>query len=140
MSAGYLLDTVLVSELRKGAKADASVIKWQEGISATPAYLSVITLLEIRIGTRRVRGQDPDFAARLEAWYEGRLLPRFRKHLLSVDQAVAEAAAELSAGRTLSPDDALIAATAKVHHLTLATRNISDFADTGISMVNPWSG
>ncbi len=139
MSAGFLLDTVLVSELRKGAKADASVIAWQEGIAAIPVYLSVITLLEIRIGVRRVQGRDPDFAARLEAWYEGRLLPRFRDHLLSVDQAVAETAAELSAGRTLSPHDALIAATAKVHHLTLATRNVSDFGDTGISMVNPWS-
>lgn len=139
MSAGYLLDTVLVSELRKGEKAEPSIIAWQAGVSTLPVYLSVITLLEIRIGVRRVRGRDPDFAARLEAWYEGRLLPRFRDHLLSVDQAVAEAAAEMSAARTLSPHDALIAATAKVHHLTLATRNVSDFADTGISIVNPWS-
>jgi predicted nucleic acid-binding protein len=74
----------------------------------------------------------------LEEWYRQRLLPRFHDCLLSVDQAVAETAAEISALRMISPHDALIAATARVHGLTLATRNVSDFADTGISIVNPW--
>jgi len=136
--SGFLLDTVVVSELRKGARAESAVITWQATVAATPAYISVITLLEIRIGLRRVAARDPAFAAQLEAWYSERLLPRFRAHLLPVDQAVAEAAAELSAARTLSPHDALLAATALVNGLTLATRNVADFAGTGIIVVNPW--
>ena len=62
----------------------------------------------------------------------------FRDSLLEVSLIVAEAAAELSVGRTLSPYDALIAATARVHQLTLVTRNVSDFTDTGVSVFNPW--
>jgi hypothetical protein len=138
VSAGLLLDTVVVSELRKGARADSAVIAWQASVAAVPAHLSVITLLEIRCGLRRVAIRDPAFAARLETWYRERLLPRFRDHLLDVDRAVAEAAAELTAGRTLPPHDALIAATARVHRLILVTRNVADFADTGVPVINPW--
>ncbi len=138
MSGGLLLDTVVVSELRKGTAADPAVIAWQAGVATIPAYLSVITLLEIRQGLRQVQRRDPAFAARLEVWYTGRLLPRFRDHLLPVDQAVAEAAAELGSRRTLPAHDALIAATAQVHGLTLVTRNQADFADLGLPLVNPW--
>ena len=138
MSNGLLLDTVVISELRKGAGADPAVVAWQAGVVDLPTYLSVITLLEIRLGLRQVEKRDPAFAARLEAWYNDRLLPRFSNHLLSVDQAVVEAAAALGTGRTLPPHDALIAATAQVHGLTIVTRNMADFADLGIPVVNPW--
>ncbi len=131
MSAGLLLDTVVVSELRRGSRADTAVVAWQASVAAIPAYLSVITLLEIRVGIRRV-------AVRLEAWYGERLLPSFGGRLLAGDRAVAEAAAGLATSRTLPPHDALIAATARVHGLTLVTRNIPDFADTGVPVVNPW--
>jgi toxin FitB len=138
MSAGLLLDTVVISELRKGARAEPAVIAWQAEAANVPAYLSVITLLEIRVGLRRAAVRDPDFATRLENWYRGRLLPRFRDHLLLVDQPVAEAVAELPTARTLPPYDALLAATARVHGLTLATRNVADFEGAGVSLVNPW--
>jgi hypothetical protein len=138
VSAGLLLDTVVVSELRKGARADPAVIAWQASVAAVPAYLSVITLLEIRCGLRRVAICDAALGARLETWYRDRLLPRFRDHLLEVDRAVAEAAAELTSGRTLPPHDALIAATARVHRLILVTRNVADFAETGVPVINPW--
>jgi hypothetical protein len=138
VSAGLLLDTVVVSELRKGARADPAVIAWQASVAAVPAYLSVITLIEIRCGLRRIAARDPSFATRLEAWYRERLLPRFHDHLLEVDRTVAEAAAGLTAGRTLPPHDALIAATARVHRLILVTRNAADFADTGVPVINPW--
>lgn len=139
MSKGLLLDTVVVSELRKGARADPAVVAWQRSVVTVPAWLSVITLLEIRSGLRSVQARDPAFAARLETWYREQLLPRFREHLLPVDRAIAEAAAEFTTTRTLPPHDALIAATAKVHGLTVATRNLADFADTGVAVVNPWS-
>src|SRR4051794_35100894 len=111
MNQGFLLDTVVISELRKGLRADPSVIEWQAKATGRPCYLSVITLLEIRLGLRRVQSRDAAFAARLQAWYDGHLLPRFRETLLAVTQAVAESAAELSAVRNLTPYDALIAAT-----------------------------
>ncbi len=138
MSAGLLLDTVVVSELRRGTRAAPAVVAWQASVTAIPAYLSVITLLEIRLGIRNVAVRDPAFAARLEAWYGERLLPSFAGRLLAVDRAVAEAAAGLATSRTLPPHDALIAATARVHGLTLVTRNTPDFADTGVPVVNPW--
>lgn len=138
MSEGLLLDTVVISELRKGTRATPAVIAWQEKNSTSPTYLSVITLLEIRQGIRRVQLRDADFAQRLENWYHTRLIPRFRDTLLSVNQSIAESAAELSATETISPHDALIAATAQVHGLTLVTRNISDFSKTQIPLVNPW--
>ncbi len=140
MRAGLLLDTVVVSELRKGARAEPAVIAWQASVATIPVYLSVITLLEIRVGVRRVAVRDPEFAARLETWYRDRLMPRFLDHLLSVDPPVAEAAAELSLLRTRPAFDTLLAATALVHDLTVATRNVADFADLGVSVVNPWNG
>lgn len=139
MSRGLLLDTVVVSELRKNAQADPAVRAWQHSAAGLPAYLSVITLLEIRQGLCRVRARDPAFAARLETWYRQRLLAHFSQHLLPVDQAVAEAAARIGLQRTLPRNDALIAATALVHDLAVVTRNVADFADTGVPVINPWT-
>lgn len=138
-SKGLLLDTVVISELRKGSRSEPAVAAWQLSVATVPAYLSVITLLEIRAGLRSVQTRDPVFAARLDAWYREKLLPRFRDYLLPVDQSVAEAVAELATSRTLPPYDALIAATARVHGLAVATRNVSDFADTGVEVINPWA-
>lgn len=140
MSSGLLLDTVVVSELRKNVQAHPAVRAWQQSAAGLPAYLSVITLLEIRQGLYRVRTRDPEFATRLEIWYRQRLLASFSKNLLPVDQAVAEAAANLGIQRTLPSNDVLIAATALVHGLTVVTRNVADFADTGVPVINPWAG
>ncbi len=138
MSAGHLLDTVVVSELRKGKKAEAAVIAWQAGVAPASTYLSVITLVEIRQGIRQVAARDPDFATRLRVWYRDQLLVKFHGRVLAVTREVAEAVSELPAKRTLPAYDALIAATAHVHDLKIATRNVADFADTGVSVVNPW--
>jgi predicted nucleic acid-binding protein len=132
-----LLDTVTVSELRRAeSRMHPGVWNWQQGIG--DAFISVITLNELRYGIRKVARRDPDFAARLNAWY-AQILARPQKfRVLPVDRAIAELAADFRAERDSPFEDSLIAATAKVHNLTLATRNIADFKDCGIDLVNPW--
>jgi predicted nucleic acid-binding protein len=134
----WLLDTVLVSELRKSGQCDPHVLAWQAGIKGQEAFISVITLNEVWFGILSVESRDPAFAARLHDWYAKILVPGFQDALLAVDRLVAEKAAELRQRLALSYNDALIAGTALVHGLTLATRNEADFAATGITLVNPW--
>lgn len=134
----WLLDTVFVSELRKNQKADALVQVWQKTITGQPQWLSVTSLNEIRFGILKAARLDPAFAARLDFWYSNILLPGFRHFLIPVDRAIAEKAAELRYKQGLSYNDALIAATALVHGLTLVTRNETDFVGTGVTVVNPW--
>lgn len=138
MSAGLLLDTVAVSELRKGPKGDAQFRHWHQSTAEVPVFISVITLVEIRRGILQVAKRDADFAGRLETWYQDFLLPKFERTFVPVDTVVAHRAAELHAIRTYPDYAALIAATALVHGLTLATRNESDFDGTGVTVVNPW--
>ena len=133
-----LLDTVALSELRKKSKADTSVIAWQKAESGAPAFISIITMNEIRYSARMVAPHDPGFAARLEAWYLEILAAKTLYSILPIDLPIAEIAADFRAGFELSYNDSLIAATAKVHRLTLATCNITDFQQTGIDLLNPW--
>jgi len=135
----FLLDTVTLSELRKKQKAAPRVLAWQ---AAHPGlgYVSVITLNEIRFGIRQFQATDAAFAQRLEIWYQDILHARDLFALLPVDQAVAEAAADLRHEFKMGYDDALIGATAQVHGLTLATRNTEDFEAPRIDLINPWGG
>lgn len=135
-----LLDTVTLSELRKKADAHPAVISWQKSVTGQKYWLSVITLNELRYGYRKVEKRDPAFANTLKRWYQGIVANAVEVSFLPVDQSVAEQAADFRATLGLSYNDALIAATAQVHGLTLATRNVSDFSQTGISIVNPWEG
>lgn len=101
-------------------------------------WISVVTPLEIRMGIHQVRRKDSEFATKLDAWLVNRVLKDFRHRMLGIDITTALQAAEYRAIHGLCPNDSLIAATAKVHGLTLATRNTADFQATGISLVNPW--
>lgn len=134
----WLLDTVVLSELRKADRADSQVLAWHGNISAQACYVSVITLTEIRVGIRRIENTDPDFAQRLEKWYASQVMAHFQSRLLRVDRAVAEQAADLMAEHGLTPFDALIGATALTHQLTLVTRNTAHFQPAGIPILNPW--
>jgi len=135
-----LLDTVTLAEFRKKAGAHPAVIFWQKSVTGQKYWLSVITLNEIRYGYRKVEKHDPVFASSLKRWYQGIVANAAEVSILPVDRSIAEQAADFRASLGLSYNDALIAATAQVHGLTLATRNVSDFSQTGISIVNPWEG
>ncbi len=132
----YLLDTVTISEFRRAKKAHPAVQKWQTDL--TKVYLSVITMNEIRYGMRKVESKDPVFFARLTAWYDNLISQPERFRILPVNLSIAELAADFRASHQSPFEDSLIAATAKIHNLTLATRNISDFKPSGIPLVNPW--
>lgn len=135
----FLLDTVTVSELRRtDDKMNPGVWAWQKDIRES--FLSVVTLNEIRFGMRKVERRDPGFAAQLSAWYEQIIARPQRFRILNVDRAIAEQAADFRAAHDTPFEDSLIAATARVHDLTLATRSTADFLATGIRVVNPWEG
>ena len=134
----YLLDTVTLSELRKKNNAAQPVLDWQYAAQGRQAYVSVITMNEIWYGRLKIEARDPAFAQRLEIWYEEILKAPKLYRQLPVTQEIAKQAAEYRANHNVSANDSLIAATAKIHGLTLATRNTADFIALGISVVNPW--
>jgi predicted nucleic acid-binding protein len=137
----YLLDTNVVSELRKAksGKADKNVIAWAHGVSATSLYLSAITILELETGVLLIERKDPAQGRVLRSWLSERVLPTFSERILSVDTLVAQTCAKLHVPDPRSDRDALIAATALVHGMTMVTRNVDDFAPTGVHILNPWN-
>jgi len=134
----YLLDTNVVSELRKGRKAQRSVRIWAQALSTDSLYLSVVSILELEIGTLLVERRDRKQGAILRSWIDGHVLPSFSGRILAIDTVVAQRYAALHVSNPRSDRDALIAATALVHGMTVVTRNVSDFQATGVAVVNPW--
>jgi len=133
----YILDTNVVSELRKGNKAHQSVRIWAEPLPAASLYLSVVSILELEIGILLVERRDPKQGWTLRAWMDGHVLPSFSGRILGVDTVVAQRCAALHVPNPRSDRDALIAATALVHGLTVATRNVADFERTSVGVLNP---
>lgn len=135
-----LLDTNVISELRKirSGKADLEVARWADSIEAGSLYLSAITLLELELGVLQVERRDARQGSVLRAWLEQQVLPAFAGRVLPVDTAVARRCARLHVPDPRAERDALIAATALVHGMTVATRNIADFLPTGVGLLNPW--
>lgn len=132
----YLADTVTLSEMRRGAKANPGILRWQKDLGEI--FLSVITLNEIRFGLKKVRRSDPAFAEILAAWYALLIAQPDRFRILPVDRPIAELAADFRFAHSTSINDSLIAATAKTHALTLVTRNVGDFTPTGVPVLDPW--
>jgi predicted nucleic acid-binding protein len=135
----FLLDTNVVSELRKAARCDARVAAWQDAQKPERCFLSAITLLEIRLGIELARASDRKKANVLETWLEQRVKPGFAGRILPVDQKVAEMCGRIHAVGPRSFRDGLILATAVVHELTVVTRNVKDFAGGGAEVIDPWS-
>jgi len=134
----FLLDTNVVSELRKKSRCHPSVAAWQDAIQGEQIYISAISMMEIKAGVIAARRKNPEFSDILNQWYEMQVKPAFHKRVIAVDLAVSECCSVFLSQRTRPLADALIAATAHVHSLTLATRNVVDFSDTGIDLINPW--
>ena len=136
----YLLDTNVVSELRKAksGKADAKVIAWAASVSASSLFLSVVTVLELETGILLIERRDAAQGRILRGWLEGQVLPAFMGRILPVDVVVAQCCVKLHVPDPKSDRDALIAATGLVHGMTVITRNIADFQATGVGLLNPW--
>jgi toxin FitB len=134
----YILDTNVISELRKAGKTHPHVRKWAEPLPSASLYISVISVLELEIGILLVNRRDKQQGGVLRAWMDGHVLPTFASRILAIDTAVAQRCATLHVPNPRSDRDALIAATALVHGLTVATRNIADFDRTGAAVLNPW--
>ena len=135
----YLLDTVTISELRKDDRCDVNVRAWEISVIDQFKFLSVITMMEVKRGILLAKAKNPEFSDILHSWYENNLKTAFHHRILPVDLAVAERCSILFANRTHGVSDALIAATAYVHNLALVTRNVDDFHDTEIKIINPWT-
>lgn len=136
----YLLDTNIVSELRKmeKGKADPNVLKWFEQVNLAHAYLSVITLFEIKLGILQLQRKDAPQAFLLQEWVEKVLLPNFEHRILPLDLPIMLCCAELHIPNKKALNDSYLAATAKVHRFKMVTRNIKDFEACGIELINPF--
>jgi predicted nucleic acid-binding protein len=133
----YLLDTNVVSEARRRG-ADGNVRAWLEAADPHSLYISVLTVGEIVRGIESLARRDAAAARSLSAWLDG-LRRDFADRLLPVDTDVAEAWGTLSALRSLPVVDALLVATARIHGLTLVTRNVKDIAGLGVAVIDPWA-
>jgi len=136
----FILDTNVVSELRKAqaGKADPGVAAWAASVPSTALYVSAITILELEMGVLLVQRRDPAQGQLLRTWLDHHVMRAFAGRVLAVDVAVARCCAALHVPDPRAERDALIAATALVHGLTVITRNVADFALTGAAILNPW--
>ncbi len=137
----FVLDTNVVSELRKAkaGKADKNVTAWALSVPLGGLFLSAITILELEIGCLLVERRDPQQGAVLRTWLDSHVLPAFAGRVLAVDTAVARRCAKLHVPDPCADRDALIAATALVHGMTVVTRNVADYDSTGAPIFNPWN-
>lgn len=137
----YLLDTHVVSELRraKAGKADPHVVAWAASMPVASLFVSAIAVLELELGVLLIERRDPVQGTLLRTWLEEQVLPAFSGRILPVDGAVARCCARLHVSDPRSERDALIAATALTHGLTVVTRNVVDFQPTGVGTFDPWT-
>jgi len=136
----YILDTNVISELRKAksGKANKKVINWAGGVPTASLYLSVITILELETGVRLIERLDQKQGVMLRTWLDNYVLPAFSERIIPIDTAVALCCASMHVHNPRPDRDALIAATAITHKMTMVSRNINDFKHMDVQLLNPW--
>jgi toxin FitB len=132
----YLLDTNIISEIRKRHPHPA-VLEWWRSADAASLYLSALTMGEIRLGIERLRLRDPVRADSLDQWLSG-LYSVYADRIVSVNAQIADEWARLNASHSLPVTDSLLGATAKSHGWILVTRNVKDLARCGVAVLNPF--
>ncbi len=137
----YLLDTNVVSELRKApsGKADKNVVAWANSLTTSSLFISVLTILELEIGILLVERRDFRQGAILRSWLDSHVMPAFAGRILDIDTTVTQCCAKLHVPDPHPDRDTMIAATALVHGMTMVTRNVDDFESTGVEIINPWN-
>ncbi len=133
----YLIDTNIISELRKGERCDPNLAAWYAEVADEALFLSALVLGEIRKGVELARPKDPDKAAALERWLR-QVEEAFEVRVLGIDNAVVDQWGRMGAVRPIPTIDGLLAATAVIHGLTLVTRNDRDIAGLGAKVLNPF--
>ncbi len=134
----YLIDTNVISELRKGDRCDVNVRAWYAAVEESDLFLSVLVLGEMRRGIERTRRRDPQQAVVLEGWLAA-TAKGFAGRILPIDEATTEAWGRMYFIRNVPVIDGLLAATAIVHHMTLVTRNVADVEGLGVHVLDPFS-
>jgi predicted nucleic acid-binding protein len=136
--SGFLLDTNILSELRKGSRCDAGVRDWIQNTPAEELFVSVVVLGEIRRGIERIRLRDQDQAGALEQWLQS-LKTEFADRILPLDERVADHWGHLGLRQPVPLLDAFLAATGLVHNLTVVSRDQDGYRNTGAPVINPFS-
>ena len=134
----FLLDTNVISELRRQDKANRNVLAWASALSEANFFICAMSIMEIELGALTIARRDAAQGAMLRTWIDQQILKQFEGRILPIDTAVAQRCARLHVPDRRPERDALIAATALVHGLRIATRNVRDFEATGVPLVNPW--
>lgn len=134
----YVLDTNVVSELRRATRAAPAVLAWAQGTAAATLFISAVTVLELERGVLLLERRDALQGAVLRAWLDDQVLPTFEGRVLAVDTAVARRCAALHVPNPRPERDGMIGATAMEHRFTLVTRNVGDFQFPGLKLINPW--
>ena len=134
----FVLDTNVLSELRQPRKSNPRALAWASSQPVAAQFVSAITILELELGVLQKERKDAAQGVVLRAWLDGKVLPQFTGRILPLDQAVALRCARLHVPDPRAARDAIIAATALVHGMTIVTRNVADFEPTGAQVMNPW--
>jgi toxin FitB len=134
----YLLDTNVVSELRRKTLGHPNVLKWAKGVDQDDTFVSAVTIMELEIGCLRMERRDAIQGKLLRNWLQNVVLVEFEGRILPVDTNVARQTAQLHVPDPKPERDAFIAAVSITQDLTLVTRNVKDFENTGARLLNPW--
>jgi predicted nucleic acid-binding protein len=135
----YLLDTNVISGLRRRDRADRRLLAWIDSVSPLDLWISVVTVMELDLGAGLIARRDEAQGDMLRRWIDNQVLPSFGDRILPIDLPSARRCAALHIPDARPERDAMIAATALVHRLTVVTRNVADFVPMGVQLIDPWN-